>query len=798
MATQTSSLIVSLVDRVTAPARAVARSLEGLNQRAWGGGFPEASRRLDASIARTDEALSRARGGIVDAVGSWYMLKGAIGGPVQAAREFESAMADVKKVVDFPTPDGLQQFQKDLMELSTRIPVTVNGLAEIAAAAGQNGVAAEDLVAFTEAAAKIGVAFDISAGDAGLAMAKLQTGLGLTLDEVIRLSDAMNHLSNNQAATAAEVLDIVRRVGAMGKQYGFTAEETAAFGSAMVASGAQTEVAATSFMNMGRALTRGASATKRQSAAFQKLGLDAEDVARRMQEDAVGTTIDVMERMSQLPAEMRASVSSDLFGDEARALGPLLTNLNLIRESVGLVAKESEYAGSAFKEFEVRAATFDNAVITFNNRMHALKVVIGEALIPAINELIERLTPVVAAITDFARADPELIRGLLMATAGVIAFRGAIAALRFAGLLGKSGVLNLAAMGLHGIGGTAARLVGAARASMALQTALAAMSGVRLGNLAKIGAGLRGIIGATPGLRLVGPAIGAVTAALGAISAPVWAGIAAAIVAVGAAWKYWDRISAIVRGVARAVGEALRPAIEAVGEWLSPLTPILDGFSAAWDRVKDAMQSVVDFVMGGLSGLFSREVLTPEESAELEERARDVAKRVIDRIKAIPAGIIAAGAEMFNAGLEIIQKLWDGMVQKFEDLMEWVRAIPGRIKDAVGDIVFTTQDEAASSYMNSNPTMRDPRVDGARRSGGPVSAGGTYQVGEDGPEIITPTRSGYVHPTGKGPGGAPITVSAPITINAVPGESAESLARRVKAILDRELGASMRAALADI
>lgn len=798
MATQTSSLIVSLIDRVTGPARGVARSLEGLNRRAYGAGFPEASRRIDASIARTDEALSRARGGIVDAVGAWYMLKGAIGGPVQAAREFESAMADVKKVVDFPTPDGLQQFQKELMELSTRIPVTVNGLAEIAAAAGQNGVAAQDLVAFTEAAAKIGVAFDISAGDAGLAMAKLQTGLGLTLDEVVRLSDAMNHLSNNQAATAAEVLDIVRRVGAMGKQYGFTAEETAAFGSAMVASGAQTEVAATSFMNMGRALTRGASATKRQSAAFQALGLDAKGVADRMQEDAVGTTIDVMERISKLPAEMRASISSDLFGDEARALGPLLTNLDLIRESVGLVAKESDYAGSAFKEFEVRAATFDNAVITFNNRMMALKIVIGEALIPALTDLIDRITPVVAAITDFARANPELVRGLLMATASIIAFRGSIAALRFAGLLGKSGVLHLAALGLNGIGGTAARLVGAARASMALQTALAAMSGVRLGSLAKIGAGLRGIIGATPGLRLVGPAIAAVTTALGAISAPVWAGIAVAVAAVGAAWRYWDRISAIVTGVARAISEALRPTIEAIGEWLSPLTPLLDLFSAGWDRVKSAMQSVVDFVKGGLSGLFTREVLTAEEVAAIEQRAYDLAKGVIDRIKAIPAGIIAAGVEMFNAGLEIIQKLWDGMVQKFEDLMEWVRAIPGRIRDAVGDIVFTTQDEAASSYMNSNPTMRYPRIDGARRSGGPVSAGGTYQVGEEGPELFTPTRSGYVHPTGSAPGGGTITVNAPITINAVPGEGAEALARRVKAILDRELGASMRAALADI
>lgn len=36
-------------------------------------------------------------------------------------------------------------------------------------------------------------------------------------------------------------------------------------------------------------------------------------------------------------------------------------------------------------------------------------------------------------------------------------------------------------------------------------------------------------------------------------------------------------------------------------------------------------------------------------------------------------------------------------------------------------------------------------IDGARRDGGPVLAGGTYLVGEDGPELVTPRRGGYVY-----------------------------------------------------
>jgi hypothetical protein len=43
--------------------------------------------------------------------------------------------------------------------------------------------------------------------------------------------------------------------------------------------------------------------------------------------------------------------------------------------------------------------------------------------------------------------------------------------------------------------------------------------------------------------------------------------------------------------------------------------------------------------------------------------------------------------------------------------------------------------------------------DGHRAKGGPISAGSSYLVGEEGAEIITPSRNGYVHPNGQAPSG---------------------------------------------
>ena len=362
--------------------------------------------RMDRSLAR---AANLTIAGHASMQSGRRILTG-LSGVVQQAVAFESSMSDVRKVVNFDTPDGLSKMSDDILTMSTHIPVAADGLAQIVAAGGQSGIATKDLSEFAEMAAKIGVAFDISADQSGEAMAKIKTALGLSLDETGSLFDAMNHLSNNMAATAPDVLNFTKRVAVDGAVKGFSPTQTMAFGTAMIAAGAEADVAATSFRNMGKALARGESATKRQRAAFSELGLNATKVAKSMQKDAVGTTIDVMERINTLPKHLQASVTSDLFGDEARALAPLINNLDLLRESVGLVSDKQKYAGSAEKEYAARAQTTANNLQLMRNQMNRLGVTIGDAVLPPLNDLLKSVTPIVESITQWAKAHKPLVK----------------------------------------------------------------------------------------------------------------------------------------------------------------------------------------------------------------------------------------------------------------------------------------------------------------------------------------------------------------------------------------------------
>jgi TP901 family phage tail tape measure protein len=778
MANLTSQLVVELLDRVTSPARKVANSLAGISNtvREMGDGQRVAfGDRLDAAITRNNRALEAARGNLVDAAAGFYALKTAIAGPVQAAMAFEDAMADVTKVVDFGTPEAFSQFQKDLFALSRDVPVAVDGLAQIAAAAGAAGIAGDELVRFTEAAAKVGVAFEISADDAGVAMSKMMTGLGLTLDETVRLADAMNHLSDAQASNASEILDVVRRVGAQGKMFGFTAEQTAAFGSAMIAAGAQSDVAATSFNNMGKALTRGAAATKGQREAYAALGMDAEEVARKMQEDAVGTTVSVLEALSRIPKEQQAAVASQLFGDEARALGPLLTNLDLVRSSLGLVGDEAEYAGSAFREFENRNRTFSSALQRLRNRISELSIAIGSALLPALDKMVAFIGPLVTKIADLAAAYPEVTAAIVGATGAVVAFKVASAGLAYLGLVGRGGLLSAIALGYNTVGRAAIGAKAAASSMIALQTALAGMSGQSLGTLGKIGAGLRGIALAVPGVGLLGGALTAVGGAIAAISAPVWGAIVAGILAVaavgGTIYRHWDRISATFSGLASRLGEEFAPALELARPLIDWLSGVGATIGASWDGARAALSGFWDW----FSGFFAKDVLTEDQKAAAAQSGYDFADRMIEGIKGVPARIIATASEWFEAGKQLIQALWDGMVAIFDSLVAWVEQKIDKLLQPLRDA------KAALAALNPFGGGGDGGgVDGERAKGGPISRGSTYLVGEEGPELITASRSGYVNPAGSGMGGGATLNLGGININAAPGMSPQDVAQAVR------------------
>ena len=349
---------------------------------------------------------------------------GFLASPVQSAMKFESVMADVRKVVDFDTPQQFKQMNNDILELSKRIPMTAEGLGRIVAAGGQSGIAREDLTAFAEAAAKMGVAFDITADQAGDMMAKWRTAFKMNQGDVEALADKINYLGNTTAASATLISDVVTRIGPLGEVGGVASGEIAALGASMVGSGIQSEVAATGIKNMILAMSSGESATNSQKEAFARLGMTTTDLAQRMQTDAKGAIMDVLQSISQLDKSEQASVLQNIFGKESLgAIAPLLSNLDGLRDNFNKVGDASKYAGSMQNEFDTRSQTTENSVQLLQNRMEAAQIAIGTGILPVVTTFAEIIGKVASAIGNFATKFPvltQVIIGLGIATITVV------------------------------------------------------------------------------------------------------------------------------------------------------------------------------------------------------------------------------------------------------------------------------------------------------------------------------------------------------------------------------------------
>ncbi|MFG0849608.1 phage tail tape measure protein [Pseudomonas sp. FYR_2] len=345
----------------------------------------------------------------------------------RAAIDFESQMADVRKVVDFDTPTQFKQMGDDIGRMSERLPMAATDIAKIVAAGGQSGIARDELLGFAEAAVKMGIAFDQTADESGDMMAKWRTAFRMSQAEVIGLADRINYLGNTGPANTKQISGIVTEVGALGEVAGLSSAQIAAIGATMAGVGVKQDVAATGIKNFMLAMTKGTAATKAQAQAYKSLRLDSKTVAENMQKDAQGTMLDLLKRIGQVDAAKRPAVLAELFGTESiGAITPLLTNLELLRGNLEKVSDAQKYAGSMEQEYSSRAATTANNLQLLRNGVDSVGRAIGNALLPGINSVLDNLRPWISQVAQMISDNPHLVRGIVIAGAAFTALRAAV------------------------------------------------------------------------------------------------------------------------------------------------------------------------------------------------------------------------------------------------------------------------------------------------------------------------------------------------------------------------------------
>lgn len=546
--------IVDLVDNFSRP---LGRVISGVQ-------------RLQAQSAQADAAMQLVGSGLAVAGASMAAVAVPLGAATAAAIQFESAFADVKKVVDFPTPQAARVLADDLLKLSTQIAIPAAGLTDIAAAAGQAGIAMNELVGFTADAARTAVAFDISAMQAGDSIAKLRNVLQLSQPQVMGVVDSINHLSNAMASTAPDLLNVLMRVGVQGRQFGLTGQQTAALASAMLSLGTAPEVVATGLGALFNKLRTATLQGKDFQEGLARIGYSAGGLEAAIRKDAVGGLTQFLETVSRTsePAKVLTQLFGLEYGDDIERL---VGSMHLVRQGLGLVGDAAKYAGSTNAEFANRSATTANQLELLKNRLNALGITIGNFVLAPLNRAIDAAGRWLEHVRNAINLNPELAK-----TLGGIAI----------GIAALVGVIGLTIAGLGALG----TLVHNTQIGLGfLQQALAAAQ--RQWRLFNLGLAWTRVLIATlggpiPALRV---AIATLTVSVRAFTAAlltnpvVW--LVAGVVALGAAFVAAWRSSTKFR-------DSVRDALAPVAQAWAGLVAQAQALIAAFEPLKRAFVSI--------------------------------------------------------------------------------------------------------------------------------------------------------------------------------------------------------------
>lgn len=549
-----------------------------------------------------------------------------VGAPVykaiEAAQDFETHMVDIRKQMQFDTPDSVKKMTGQVFELGRALPLATDQIQDMIASGLRMGIAEDKIVEYVKSVTKMSVAFDISAGEISDSVGKLAGIYNIPISNVEDMADAINYLDDNAKSKGRDIIDVMMRTGQASKY--MKAEQSAALASTMLSLGESAETSGSGINKLVTVLGAASAMSAKTQKGFAMLGLNAKNVQKNFTFDAQNTIIDVFERINKLPKVDQATALNQLFGLEQ---GPKLTKLvsglgEYVRE-LGLL--KGAQKGSQDKEYQKRIAASAAQWQIFKNRISEVTVKAGTALLPAFNKLIGSLGKVFDKVSTFIAKNPELVSWL-----------------------GKSAAL-FAAVSLAG--GIASFAIGGAVKFVALAARAFSFLTGTIGFVVKAFQILRLVMLANPIIAII-------------------TGIAIAAFFI---YKYWNTISTFFKKLWNGIKAVFHAAWEWIKRMFLSYTPqgliikhwaqIAAFFSGMWQKIKNIFLSGYNWVKGKFDAILSFVF-------GLGKRFYDAGANIINSIINGITGKVTA----------LVNKV-KGVAQKIRDFFPFSPAKEGPLKD---------------------------------------------------------------------------------------------------------------------
>lgn len=541
--------------------------------------------KLDLDLSAANAKIDSMRYQIL---GTYATFKGMVSKPISVAMEFESSMADVKKVVDFASKEELKGFENQIWELTKTIPLAAKDLTAIVASGGQLGLEKNILIPFTDVVAKMSTAFDMNTSEAGDTIAGLMKKMGIGIDEVKELGDAINYIGAKSAGSPREVVAILGRIGGMAKTIGLSAEQTAGLAGAFANMKIPADQAGTAINKMLSVLGNADGGTARFQSALEKIGLSGEELKEIMNDNPLQGLTQVLKSIGNVEQSEKIGILKNMFGEEAGPkIAQITENMGEFDKILALVANKENYLGSMQKEFDEVSNTTANAIQLMQNSFTRIANAVGSVFLPPLASAMKSIASVSSEIAIWLERFPAITMAIGAIVGSLFALKIAFIAVKSASALWTLFTYpltkSLIALRFTTIGNT----LSLARHRIALIYSTIATKAYTL---------------ATFGANLTTKAWGISTALFAKVfKVSMWS-VKGALISTG--------IGALIVGIGVAISyvlenwESIAPKLIAVWEWIKEaISPVVQWFEGVFgfiakgiDKILSGARAVTDFL----------------------------------------------------------------------------------------------------------------------------------------------------------------------------------------------------------
>ncbi|MGR3179830.1 MAG: phage tail tape measure protein [Candidatus Anammoxibacter sp.] len=348
--------------------------------------------------------------------------------PIKSAMDFEEAMADVRKTMNDLDEKGVQKLSKSILKLSRITPTSAVGLAAIAAEGGKLGITIKDLFSFMQVVNKATVAWEMSSGMAARQLGLLSIRMGIPLEKIEELADAINFLADSTAAQAPAMLNILSRVAGQFKLLNIPPEAAAGLAAFANQLEATPQLAASGLNMMLVRMAKIPGMAEKLLAAPEK---------------TIRTFLKTLEKMDKIK---RMRVIEQLFGQEAgRFVLKASEGMLIYEEAMSKVADKIMFLGSMQNEYDIRIKTSTGKLAMFKNRFNELMTVVGGTVLPQFKLLLSALALLFLPIIFLTNHFPFLTGAIFSLVGALVLWRIVTLASAFATVQLKLALLAIPA-----------------------------------------------------------------------------------------------------------------------------------------------------------------------------------------------------------------------------------------------------------------------------------------------------------------------------------------------------------------